>query len=106
MLGNFSIKGNTQFLEKVTFEPFMDFKQNHYRSRKYYKTAIFKSLIHLGYKNTQLLFLWTAFFNIFMRQTLTNDFCVLHKNMNCAFPSVMFECIFGFDIDRKFHFNR
>ena len=24
------LKGNAQFAQKVTFEPFMDFKQNHY----------------------------------------------------------------------------
>ena len=28
----------------------------------------------------------TVLFNIFMRQTLTDDFWELHKNMNCAFP--------------------
>ena len=26
----FFIKGNAQFAQKVTFEPLMDFKQNHY----------------------------------------------------------------------------
>ena len=26
------IKGNAQFVQKVTFEPLMDFKQNHYGS--------------------------------------------------------------------------
>ena len=38
-----------------------------------------------SYKNTQLLFLWTVLFNIFMRQTLTDDFSGLHKNMKCVF---------------------
>ena len=28
----------------------------------------------------------TVLFNIFMRQTLTDDFGGLHKNMKCAFP--------------------
>ena len=28
----------------------------------------------------------TVLFDIFMRQTLTNDFWGLHKNMNCPFP--------------------
>ena len=28
----------------------------------------------------------TVLFNIFMRQTLTDDFWGLHKNINCAFP--------------------
>ena len=30
----------------------------------------------------------TVLFNIFMRQTLTDDFWELHKNMNCAFPLI------------------
>ena len=50
------------------------------------KAANFKSSLHLGYKNTQILFLWTVLFNTVMRQTLTDDFGGLHKNMNCAFP--------------------
>ena len=28
------IKGNTQFIQKVTFEPLMEFKQNHYGNWK------------------------------------------------------------------------
>ena len=47
------LKGNAQFFQKVTFEPLMDFKQNHYGNRKYYKSCYF----HLSYKNTKLLFL-------------------------------------------------
>ena len=58
------------------------------------KAATFKSFLHLSYKNTQLLFL-TVFFDIFMKQTLTNDFWGLHKNMNCAFP-----LIFGY-VERR-----
>ena len=27
-------KGNAQFIQKVTFEPLMDFKENHYESWK------------------------------------------------------------------------
>ena len=50
------------------------------------KAATFKSFLHLSYKNTPLHFLWTVLFNIFMRQTLSDDFWGLHKNMNCAFP--------------------
>ena len=37
----FLIKGNAQFVQKVTFEPLMDFKQNHYGSWKYYKSCYF-----------------------------------------------------------------
>ena len=50
------------------------------------KAATFKSFLHLNYKNTQLPFQWTELFNIFIRQTLADDFWGLHKNMNCAFP--------------------
>ena len=49
------------------------------------KAATFKSFLHLSYKNTQLLFLWTVLFNIFMKKTLTDDFWGFPKNMNCAF---------------------
>ena len=38
------------------------------------KASTFKSFNHLNYKNTQLLFFATGLFNIFMRQTLTDDF--------------------------------
>ena len=48
------------------------------------KAATFQSFLDLSYKNTQLPFLWTVLFNIFI--TLTDDFWGLHKNMNCAFP--------------------
>ena len=50
------------------------------------EAATFKSFLHLSYKNTKLLCFVTVLFNIFMRQTLTDDFWGLHKNMNCAFP--------------------
>ena len=43
------------------------------------KTATFKSFLHLIYENSQLLFCVTVLFNIFMRQTLINDFWGLHK---------------------------
>ena len=35
----------------------------------------------------------TVLSNIFMRQTLTDDFWGLHKNMNCAFPLTNFFCV-------------
>ena len=58
-------RGNTQFVQKVTFEPLMDFKQNHHRSWKYYIKKLLlstlKSFLHKSYKNTQLLFLWQCF---------------------------------------------
>ena len=52
------------------------------------KAAAFKRFLHLSNKKTQLLFFVTVLFNIFIRQTLTNDFWGLHKNMNCKFPLI------------------
>ena len=49
------------------------------------KVATLKSFFDLSYKNTQLLFFVTVLFNIFMRQTLADDFRTLHNSMNCAF---------------------
>ena len=38
----FIFKGNTQFFKKVTFEPLMDSKPNHYGScNQYYKSCYF-----------------------------------------------------------------
>ena len=53
------IKGNAKFVQKVTFEPLTDFKQNRYGNIT--EAATFKSFLHLSYKNTQLLFLWQRF---------------------------------------------
>ena len=52
-------KGKAQFVQKVTFEPVMDFKQNHciMEVENITKAATFHSFFHLSYKNTQLLFL-------------------------------------------------
>ena len=83
-------KGNTQFAEKVSLEPLINFTQNHHRSWKYYKSCYFLNFYSLKViKNTQLILLLlggTVLFNIFIRQTLTEDFWGLHKNINCAFP--------------------
>ena len=49
------------------------------------KAETFKSFLHLSYKKTVTFFV-AAFFNFFMKQTLTDDFGGLHKNVNCAFP--------------------
>ena len=56
------------------------------------KSATFKSFLHLSNKNTQLFFFVTVLFNIFIRQTLTDDFWGLHRNMNCVFP---LKCVLG-----------
>ena len=50
------------------------------------EAATFKSFLHLSYKNTIIFLCVSVLYNIFMRQTLTDDFWGLHKNMNCAFP--------------------
>ena len=52
----------------------MDFKQNYMEVGNITKAATFKSFLHLSYKNIKLLFFVTVLFNIFMRQTLTDDF--------------------------------
>ena len=38
---NLQVKGNAQFVKKVTFEPLIDFKQNHYAKWKCYKNCYF-----------------------------------------------------------------
>ena len=60
------------------------------------KLLLWKFLFTKVIKNTQLLFLWTVLYNIFMRQTLTDDFWGLHKNMNCTFPLKMMKNPFYF----------
>ena len=50
------------------------------------KAATLKSFLHLSYKTHTDTFFVAVLFNIFKRQTLTDDFWGLHKNMNCAFP--------------------
>ena len=35
------VKGNAQFVQKLTFESLMDYKQNHYGSWKYFKSSYF-----------------------------------------------------------------
>ena len=63
----------------------MDFKQTIIELGNIAKAATFKSFLHLSYENTFTFFV-TVLFNIFMTQTLTDDFWGLYKNMNCAFP--------------------
>ena len=53
------------------------------------KATTFKSFLHQAIK-THNDFLVTVLFNIFMRQTLTDYFWGLHKNMNCTFPLTKF----------------
>ena len=50
------------------------------------KAATFKSFLRLIYKKAKLLYFVIVVFSIFMRQTLTDDFWGLHKNINCMFP--------------------
>ena len=50
------------------------------------KAATFKSFLYLSYKKRTISFFVTVLFHIFKRQTLTDDFWGLHKNMSCEFP--------------------
>ena len=61
------------------------------------KTATFKSFLLLSYKNTQLLFLQIVLFNIFMIQTLTDDFWGLTQKFELR---VSFNISFNF-INKK-----
>ena len=61
------------------------------------KTATFKSFLLLSYKNTQLLFLQIMLFNIFMIQTLTDDFWGLTQKFELR---VSFNISFNF-INKK-----
>ena len=38
---NLQVKGNVQFVQKMTFKPLIDFKQNYYPNRKCYKSCYF-----------------------------------------------------------------
>ena len=46
------LKENVQFVEKVSFEPFMDFRKTFLEDGNIKKAATFKSFFHLSYKNT------------------------------------------------------
>ena len=70
--------------KQTIIELFMDFKQTIIELGNIAKAATFKSFLHLSYENTHYFFV-TVLFNIFMRQTLTDDFWEIHKNMNGAF---------------------
>ena len=61
---------------------------NHIEIRNFIKAPSFKSFLHLSYKKAHINLFMTVSFNIFLRQTLTDDFLGLHKNMNCAFPLI------------------
>ena len=67
------------------------------------KAATFTGFLNLSYKNTQLLFFVIVLFGIFMRQTLTDDFSRLHKNMNCSFPlNKYLSIVFTVDLEQVF----
>ena len=61
------------------------------------KTATFKSFLLLSYKNTQLLSLQIVLFNIFVIQTLTDDFWGLTQKFELR---VSFNISFNF-INKK-----
>ena len=74
--------------KKVTSEPLMDFKQNHYGSWKDHKSCCFYNFSSPKLSKHTITFFETVLFNIFLRQTLIDDLWGLHKNMNCAFPLI------------------
>ena len=55
------VKGNPQFVQKVTFEPLMDFKQNHYGSWKCYTGSYFQKLSWPNLKKTRNYFFVSDF---------------------------------------------
>ena len=79
-----TLKGNAQFVQKVTFEPLDGFKKT-YGSWKYYKSCYFLKFSAPKLLKHTITFLWQCFLIKLMRQTLTDDFWGLRKNMNCAF---------------------
>ena len=76
------IKGNAQFAQKVNRS---EFKQNHHRNWKYYKSCYFYVFITKVIKTYNYFFV-TVLFNFFMGQALTNYFWGLQKNINISFP--------------------
>ena len=52
------------------------------------KAATFKKFSSPMLSKHTITFFVTVLFNIFMRQTLTDDFWGLHRNMNCVFPLI------------------
>ena len=69
------IKGSTQCAQKVTFEPLMVFKKTVMEVGNITKAATFKSFLRsLKLLKHTITFLVTVFFDIFIRQSLTDDF--------------------------------
>ena len=56
---NLQVKGNAQFVQKVTFEPWIDFKQNHYVNRKCCKS---EKLLLLKLRFTKVIRAHSYFF--------------------------------------------
>ena len=55
------VKGNAEFVQKVTSNPWRVSNKTIIEVGNITKTAIFKSVPHLLYKNKKLLFLWQCF---------------------------------------------
>ena len=70
-----NVKGNAQFVQKVTFEPS---NKTIMKVGNITKPATFKNFLLLRYKNTQLLFLWQCFI-IFLWEKHANT-----NNVNCT----------------------
>ena len=67
------IKGNAQFVQKVTFDRF--------QAKPLWKLEIMQVI------KTRNCFFCDSAFEYFHETTLTDDFGGLHKNVNGAFPS-------------------
>ena len=81
----FFIKGNTQFVQKVTFEPSIDSKQSYYGSWKYYKTWYFYKFSLSKLQKRTITFFVTVLINI-SHEKNNRWFWGLHKNIKCVFP--------------------
>ena len=60
-------KGNAQFVQKVTFESLINFKQDHYGSWKCYKSCYFLKLSVPKLLKHAIIFFVVVLFNLFTR---------------------------------------
>ena len=61
------VKGNAQFVQKVTFESLINFKQDHYGSWKCYKSCYFLKLSVPKLLKHAIIFFVVVLFNLFTR---------------------------------------
>ena len=61
------VKGNAQFVQKVTFESLINFKQDHYGSWKCYKSCYFLKFSVPKLLKHAIIFFVVVLFNLFTR---------------------------------------